>query len=398
MSEYFDKIRVLDLSLLLPGPYCTMLLGDLGMDVIKVEDTKHGDLSRKSGGAFKIINRNKKSLAIDLKSEEGKAIFLDLVKDSDVIVEGFRPGVMERLGLGYEKVKEINPRIIYCSISGFGQTGEYRDRPGHDLNFLAMAGMVGIPTQMEMSTSRPATRVADLTAGLTAALSILAALLDVKTSHEGQYIDISMTDVMASWVALFLPVLIKDGAPVSKEDCPLLIPGNDMYETQDHKWLTIGMNEDKFWNSLIHCLQEEFPAMGVEHWKKAQERNRRKVELHYLLKGIILSKPYSYWEHLFNSSDFPWAPVHNAVDVMNEPLFRERGIIGEMLNPLTGQQEYQVGFPALFSKELNVYRTSAPDLGENTVEILEQYLNYGESKINNLAKRSIVKINSPKAN
>lgn len=393
LSEYQKKIKVLDLTRLLPGPYCTMLLGDLGMDVIKIEDTEHGDATRKSASLFNILNRNKKSVALDLKHPKGRELFLTLSQKADVIVEGFRPGVMNRLGLGYKDIKAVNPRIIYCSLSGFGQTGPYKDRPGHDLNYLAMAGMVGIPSQMEFPTGRPATRVSDFAGGLMAALSILSALHELQSSKVGRYIDVAMTDVMASWVGMFLPYLVKDGAVLSKEEFHLVMPGNDMYETKDKQWLTLGMNEDKFWRNLIESLQEEFPSIAIDQWKNPIIRMKKKVELHFLLKGIFLSKPLHYWESLLTVNDIPWAPVQNANDVFNNRHFRERGIIGEMVNPETGDLEYQVGFPALFSTRLDVYRNTAPQLGQHTEEILGN-LGYQKEFIHDLVAKNITKIKS----
>ncbi|MBE5107509.1 CoA transferase [Bacillus thuringiensis] len=376
VSDYFKQIKVIDLSRMLPGPYCTMLLGDLGMEIIKVEDIEYGDTTRDTAKPiFNMLNRNKKSIAINLKEEEGKEVLRQLVKEADIFLEGFRPGVLKRLGFGYEQVKEINSQIVYCSLSGFGQTGPYKDRPGHDLNFLALAGMIGIPSQMEMPTTRPATRIADLAGGLMTAFSILAAFMDSKHSNRGQYVDVSMTDVLATWVGLFLPALIKDEKALSEKDCPLVIPGNDMYESKDRKWLTLGLNEEKFWKKFLQCLQEEFPNRSVEQWRNPVYRIRKKVELHDLIKGMILSKTFNYWERTFNSSDIPWAPVNSAVDVIKDPHLKVRQIFYNYFNKETGEEELQTRFPALFSTSLPSLQNSAPSLGQHTKEILTG-LNY----------------------
>ncbi|PFD45333.1 CoA transferase [Bacillus cereus] len=376
VSDYFKQIKVIDLSRMLPGPYCTMLLGDLGMEIIKVEDIEHGDTTRDTAKPiFNMLNRNKKSIAINLKEEEGKEVLRQLVEEADIFLEGFRPGVLKRLGFGYEQVKEINPQIVYCSLSGFGQTGPYKDRPGHDLNFLALAGMIGIPSQMEMPTTRPATRIADLAGGLMAAFSILAAFMDSQHSKRGQYVDVSMTDVLATWVGLFLPALIKDEKALSEKECPLVMPGNDMYESKDRKWLTLGLNEEKFWKKFLQCLQEEFPNRSVEQWRNPVYRIRKKVELHDLIKEMILSKTFSYWERTFNSSDIPWAPVNSAVDVIKDPHLKVRQIFYNYFNKETGEEELQTRFPALFSTSLPSLQNSAPSLGQHTKEILKG-LNY----------------------
>ncbi|WP_153733163.1 CaiB/BaiF CoA transferase family protein [Sporosarcina obsidiansis] len=372
MFNYFKQLKVIDLSLLLPGPYCTMLLGDLGMEIIKVEDTRRGDDTRvNSRPIFNMVNRNKKSIALDLKQEAGREILRRLVAEADVFIEGFRPGVIDRLGFGYEQVKEINPQIVYCSLSGFGQTGPYKDRAGHDLNFLALSGMVGIPSHMDLPTTRPASRVADLAGGLVAAFSILAALMETQYTKEGQYVDVAMTDILATWVGLVMPVLVKDGKALSSKESLIVMPGNDMFETKEGKWLSLGLNEDKFWINFLNCLQEEFPVLGLEQWKKPAERIRKKVELHHLIKGIILSKPNSYWEEVFSSQDIPWAPVNNAVEVMEDPHLMARQIFQEWNNPETGEKERHVRFPVLFSTPLHENHTLAPALGQNTEEILQ---------------------------
>lgn len=384
MFNYFKQIKVIDLSRLLPGPYCTMLLGDLGMEIIKVEDTRYGDDTRiNSRPIFNTVNRNKKSISLDLKQEAGREILCRLVAEADVFLEGFRPGVIDRLGFGYEQVKEINPDIVYCSLSGFGQTGPYKDRAGHDLNFLALSGMIGIPSHMDLPTTRPATRVADLAGGLMAAFSILAALMESRYTKKGQYVDVAMTDVLTTWVGLFMPVLLKSEKALSSRECPLVMPGNDMFETKDRKWLSLGLNEDKFWTNFLDCLKKDFPVLGLEQWKKPAERMLRKVELHHLIKGIILSKPLDYWEETFSSLDIPWAPVNSAIDVMEDPHLLARRIFLEWINPETGEKELQVRFPALFSHPLDVNQSPAPRLGQNTEEIL-QNLNFQPSDIEHL--------------
>lgn len=382
--NYFKKIKVIDLSRMLPGPYCTMLLGDLGMEIIKVEDTENGDTTRVTAKPiFNMLNRNKKSIAINLKEEKGKEILRKLVEEADIFLEGFRPGVLKRLGFGYEQVKEINPQIVYCSLSGYGQTGPYKDRPGHDLNFLALAGMIGIPSQMEMPTTRPATRIADLAGGLMAAFSILAAFIESKHSKKGQYVDVSMTDVLATWVGLFLPALIKNKKALSGIESPLVMPGNDMYESKDRKWLTLGLNEEKFWDKFLQCLQEELPNSSMKQWRNPVCRMRKKVELHYLIKETILSKSFSYWERKFNFLDIPWAPVNSAIDVIKDQHLKVREIFNNYINTDTGAEELQIRFPALFSTPLPSLQNSAPALGQHTEEILRR-LNYESQDIDYL--------------
>src|ERR1044071_3038067 len=205
MQKTLEGIRVLDLSRMLPGPYASMMLGDLGAEVIKVEETKIGDPTRRSppligerSAAFLQVNRNKKSIALDLKQPQARDIFLKLAATADVVLEQFRPGVVDRLGISYDAVKEINPRIVYCSLTGFGQTGPHRDRSGHDLNYLALSGVLGLTTDERGKPVIPGVQVADLAGGTVAAFAMLAALIARERTGRGQYVDVSMFDVMLS--------------------------------------------------------------------------------------------------------------------------------------------------------------------------------------------------------
>src|SRR5262249_29512561 len=205
MPLALSGIRVLDLSRPLPGPYCSMMLGDLGAEVIKVEEPTTGDPTRhgqprvgRHGAAFLQVNRNKKSIALDLKSPKGRQAFLKLAESADVILEQFRPGVVDRLGIAYPAVSELNPRLVYCSLSGFGQSGPHRLRSGHDLNYLALSGVLGLTTDQNGKPVIPGVQVADLAGGMVAAFGILAALLARERTGRGQLVDVSMFDVMLS--------------------------------------------------------------------------------------------------------------------------------------------------------------------------------------------------------
>ncbi|HEY0582777.1 MAG TPA: CoA transferase, partial [Chloroflexota bacterium] len=202
-----DGLRVLDLTRLLPGPFCTMLLADLGADVIKIEEPTGGDPARHypplqgdTGALFVLVNRNKRSLTVDLKSDEGRELLLKLVERSDILVESFRPGVMDRLGLGYPVLSSRNPRIIYATLSGFGQTGPYRDRAGHDLNYLALAGVLGYNVGHDGQPVAPAVQIADLGGGTLGAVAILAAVVSRQQTGRGQAVDVSLFGAAVAWL------------------------------------------------------------------------------------------------------------------------------------------------------------------------------------------------------
>src|SRR5437868_1008926 len=209
MQQALAGIRVLDLSRMLPGPFASMMLGDLGAEVIKVEEPLAGDPTRwskpmigKQSAAFLQVNRNKKSIALDLKQPAARDLFLRLAETADIVLEQFRPGVVDRLGVGYEALKPVNPRLVYCSLTGFGQTGPHRERSGHDMNYLALAGVLGLTTDERGKPVIPGAQVADLAGGLVAAFAILAALMARERTGQGQYVDVSMFDVMLAMLAI----------------------------------------------------------------------------------------------------------------------------------------------------------------------------------------------------
>src|ERR1051325_8269833 len=209
MRQALEDVRVLDLSRMLPGPYASMMLGDLGAEIIKVEEPQAGDPTRhsppligKQSAAFQQVNRNKKSIALDLKQTEARDLFLRLAETSDVILEQFRPGVVDRLGIGYEVVKRLTPRVVYGALTGFGQTGPHRERSGHDMNYLALAGVLGLTTDERGRPVIPGVQIADLAGGMVAAFAILAALIARQRTGRGQYVDVSMFDVMLAMLAI----------------------------------------------------------------------------------------------------------------------------------------------------------------------------------------------------
>ena len=250
MALPLEGVKILDLSTMLPGPFCSMILADFGAEVIKVEAVKGGDLFRggvpkigDTGGAFFQVNRNKKSITLNLKSDEGKEIFYKLAKDADVVLEQYRPGVVKKLGVDYETIKAINPKIVYCSLSGYGQTGPYRLTSGHDLNYISYAGILGLTARKGQTPTIPGVQIADIGGGaLYAAIGILIALMGVKRNGVGQYVDTSMLDGAVSW----LPVLANDYfvKGVSPKAAENILNGQnacyEVYETKDGRYISIG--------------------------------------------------------------------------------------------------------------------------------------------------------------
>jgi crotonobetainyl-CoA:carnitine CoA-transferase CaiB-like acyl-CoA transferase len=359
VSSALEGLHVLDLTRLLPGPFCTMLLGDLGADVVKVEEPLGGDGAR-SSPLFLLINRNKRSLTLDLKSTEGRALFLRLVESADVVVESFRPGVMERLGIGYPTLAEVNPRLIYASLSGFGQAGPYRDRPGHDLNYLALAGVIGYNVGRDGQPVPPAVQVADLGAGTFGAVAILAAVVARQQSGVGQCVDVSLFASAVSWLpTLIAPLFAAGGAMAPGE--PILaggLPQYDVYATADGRYVTLGALEPKFLlNFLSNVGRPELAAV------------RDRAVLRESLRSIFASRTLRQWEECLSGVDTCFAPVNTLEEAMQDPQAVSLGLFTSVDHPRLGPLG-QLAPPFAFSGTPTSIRRAPPELGEHNAEIL----------------------------
>ncbi len=263
-------IRVLDLSRMLPGPYCSMILADHGAQVIAIEDKKF----QEDGLFFSDLNRNKRHMSLNLKSPEGLAIFFRLAEKADVILEGFRPGVVGRLGVDYQAVQKINPRIIYCSISGYGQTGPLRDRAGHDVNYLSTAGILGLIGEKDRPPTIPGVQVADIAGGsMNAAVGILLALIAREKTGQGQYVDISMTDGMVGFLSLPYFFAERNGRQPKPADSLLSHRYGcyNTYVTADGRYLALGAVENRFWRGLCeHLKRPEFIALQYDEERREE--------------------------------------------------------------------------------------------------------------------------------
>jgi crotonobetainyl-CoA:carnitine CoA-transferase CaiB-like acyl-CoA transferase len=366
--SFLNGMRIIDLSRLLPGPFATQTLADLGAEVIKIEEPKHGDPGRRLGkDMFARLNRNKRSLTLDLKSDEGKAVLTDLLKGADAVIESFRPGVMDRLGFGYEAVKALNPAIVYCSLSGFGQTGPYRQRAGHDIDFLALSGYFAVPSQVNDKLARPKVRLSDYAGAMYGALSLAVAMGSAKMSGKGQYLDVSITDAMVNWSAPLVRIAhdLCDGDP---DRMSFVMPDNDIFETKDGKHVAIGLFENKFWLVLADIMGDEFPDLRREDYKTNKLRNQQKAAVHGLMSQMFASKTLAEWEELFGPTDLPWAVVYEDMRLFDDPHLIERGMFGEL--GAGEDKTFQAGYPTKFSAGLNEFRTAPPKKGQDTDEIL----------------------------
>jgi crotonobetainyl-CoA:carnitine CoA-transferase CaiB-like acyl-CoA transferase len=316
---------------------------------------------------FARLNRNKRSLTLDLKSEEGKTVLRDLLSNADAVIESFRPGVMDRLGFGYDTVRALNPAIVYCSLSGFGQTGPYRHRAGHDIDFLALSGYFAVPSQVRDKLARPKVRLSDYAGAMYGALSMAVAMGSAKISGQGQYLDVSITDAMVNWSSPLVRIAhdLCDGDP---DRMSFVMPDNDIFETADGKHIAIGLFENKFWLVLAEMMAEEFPALSDPSYATNALRNQRKSEVHNLMSQMFASKPLAEWEQLFEPTDLPWAVVYQDMRLFDDPHLKERGMFGTLG---TGDdQSFQAGYPTKFSAGLDEFQTAPPRKGADTDAIL----------------------------
>lgn len=369
MQKALQGIRVLDLSRMLPGPYCSMMLADLGAEVIKIEEPKIGDPTRRSppmidgqSAPFAQVNRNKKSIAIDLKQAEGRDIFLKLASTADVVLEQFRPGVVDRLGINYAAVAGVNPRIVYCSLTGFGQDGPHRERSGHDLNYLAMSGVLGLTTDERGKPVIPGVQVADLAGGMIAGFAILAALLARERTGRGQYVDVSMFDVMLSMLPIpaahhFAGATIPVGGKYVLSGA---YPFYNVYETGDGKFMTLGALEPKFWANFCRKVDREDLAA------RQFDSGARRDNLFEEVRAIFESRTQAEWIELMLDADCCCEPVLSMSQAFEHAQTRAR----EMVREAEGSNIKQLGFAYKMSDTPAREATSAPKLGEHTDELL----------------------------
>lgn len=374
-------VRVLDLTRLLPGPMCTLHLADLGADVVKIEDTGAGDYA--APDLRTLIQRNKRALRLDLKRAEGVAVLQALARTADVLVEGFRPGVMDRLGVGYETLAALNPKLVFCSITGYGQSGPYRDEPGHDLNYCALAG---VTDQIGRAGDAPALSnvpLADLLGGsLTAAMGLLAALFDAQRTGRGRHVDISIADSTLAHAVVPMVSMLREGttrsAGTDKLSGGLACYG--LYRTSDGRHLAVGALERKFWDAFCHVLGRE--DLKPRHLPPDAEATQM---LRAELAEIIASQPLAHWQQRFEGTGCCVTPVLRLEEALDDPHFRARGMV---IEPADGGPR-QLACPVKMSGYAFELRRPAPRPGEHNDEILAE-LGYGAKQRDALRQQGAI--------
>jgi crotonobetainyl-CoA:carnitine CoA-transferase CaiB-like acyl-CoA transferase len=371
MARPLHGVRVLDLTRLLPGPFLSMVLSDLGADVVKVEDPRLGDYLRpmppqKHGvsGRFLAVNRDKRSLALDLKAPRGRAAFLRLVQSADVVLESFRPGVMERLGVGYPTLRENNRKIILCSISGYGQTGPYRERAGHDLNYIGLAGVLAMTGPQGGAPIMPGTQIADLAGGgLWGAIGVLGALVGREKSGEGAWLDIAMTEGSLALMAAELGNLDCGAHPT--RGCETLNGGlacYGVYATKDGRFLSVGALEPKFWLAFNQAIGRTGDFGEVALPPEGQARVRAEVQ------AILLTKTQAEWAAIFATADACCEPILELDELEAHPQHQARQMFFEAKHERAGmvrQVRTPIGEPRAGSL--------GPSLGQHSDQVLGEY-------------------------
>ncbi|GIX29317.1 MAG: CoA transferase [Burkholderiales bacterium] len=366
-------VRVLDLTRLLPGPLCTLHLADLGADVVKVEDPQQGDYARSFNAApgetssfFTLLNRNKRALRLDLKHPRGREAFLRLARGADVVVESFRPGVMERLGVGYPQLAAANPKLVYCAITGFGQDGPYRDLAGHDVNYLGYAGVLDQIGPAGGAPVIPNLQIADMLGGaLMGATGILAALLDARTSGRGRLVDASMTDAVLAHAVFPMLALLSRGRTVPRGEDTIsgALPCYNVYPTADGRYVAVGALERKFWDRLCEALSR--PDLKLKQMPDdPEERARVKAEL----TAIFASRPFAHWVERFRHVDCCVSPVLTLEEALADPHFNARGMIVRDV----GGRPVQFACPLHLTDFAFSVERPAPQPGEHSEEVLAE--------------------------
>lgn len=396
MSAPLAKLKILDFTTLLPGPYATMMLSDLGADILRIEAPGRPELTRmlppfdKDGlsAAHGFLNRNKRSLGLNLKANGSVEIVKQLVTEQgyDIVVEQSRPGVMDRLGVGYERLREVCPHIIYGSLTGYGQDGPYRDRAGHDLNYLALSGMLAHYGRQNGDVSPPMpTQVADIGGGsLHLVIGLLAAVIRRAETGEGAHIDISMHDGVLAWNSLAASsVLVGDETP---EPEGMLLNGGtfyDLYETLDGGLLSVGSLEPKFWSQFCAAighpeLIEPGMTLDVGYQQSIKET----------LRATVRTKTLAEWMELFADLDACVEPVLTTRQALDHPHTRARAMVVGVPRA-DGSTQEQVGSPIKLSNHAPIYRHSGVQIGAHTRQVLEE-LGYGEEEIQQLSANGAI--------
>jgi len=391
-TKPLDGTKVLDVTQVLSGPFASMLLADMGADVVKIERPDTGDVARGNApfvgdqsAYFISVNRNKRSVALDLKSDEGREAFLRLAEKADVIVENYQPGTMERFGLGYEAIRKRNEQIVYCSISGFGQSGPYADRPALDIIVQAMSGNMSITGPEDSKPYRSGIPIADIAGSMYAVQSILGALLKRGQTGSGQYIDISMMDALVSWLTVRTVYTFAMGDPYPRNGNKLseYVPYG-VFETSDG-YLALVALHDRHWRQICDLLG--MPELGNdERYATLEKRLENRVEVEALIQEKLVERPSQEWFELLSTNSVPAGPILNTLEVWDDPHVQSRNLLSQIT--VDDESFDVIKYPVpQFSSEIT---TGVPDIGEHSYDELRA-AGYSDEEIAALESQDVVR-------
>ena len=396
MTASLKGIRVLEMAQIMAGPTCGLLLADLGAEVIKIEKTPTGDDTRNflppdingEAAAFMMMNRNKKGIALNLKDKDGIKIFKEMVKNSDVVLENFRKGTLEKLGIGYDVMSEINPKIILCEISGYGRTGPYSDKGGFDLVAQGMSGLMSITGE---SRDKPPMKVGapitDITAGLLASSGILAALVHREKTGEGQKVDTSLFEagiVHTYWQSAIAGATGQSPGPLGSAH-PLTAP-YQAFKTKD-KWITVGASNQNTWLMLLKAINRQ-DLQEDEKFSSNLNRKKNIKELVDILNSELIKKTSDEWLEIFDNNGLPCGPINSITEMFEDPQTIHREMLIEVDNKKAGKSK-AIGMPIKFSKSKTQKSKGAPNLGEHTREVMLNF-GYKHEEIEDFYNRKVI--------
>ena len=390
-----SDIKVLDLTRVLAGPYCTMMLADLGAEIIKVEQPTIGDDSRAFGpymegesGYFMSLNRNKESMTVNLKSPEGKEIIKAMVKEVDVLVENFRPGTMKKLGLDYEVLKEINPRIIYAASTGYGQSGPYSQRPAYDAVVQAMGGIMSITGQPGGEPTRVGSSIGDIIAGIMTAIGVLAALHERENSGLGQMVDVAMLDCQVAILENAITRYLFTGdvpKPIGNRH-PSIVPF-ESFATKSEP-IIVAVGNDKLWVTFCDLLGLN-ELVDDPRFCNNPQRSENYLDLRPKIAERMLTKTAEEWQAIFDENGIPSGPINTVDKVLENPQVIARHMIEEIDHPVAGKTRIP-GIPIKLSRTPGEIHSAAPLLGADTEKLLGKYLGYDAEKIAELREKKAI--------
>lgn len=395
MEQALNGMKVVDLSQVLAGPYCTMVLADMGADVIKVEKFPNGDDTRSMGPyineesyMYMMVNRNKRGICLNLKTDKGLEVLYKLIKEADVFIENYRPGVTKKLGIDYDTLKALNPALIYCSISGYGQTGPYKDKGGYDIMAQGLSGLIDMTGEKNGKPVKVGIAIHDIAAAQTAIQSILSAYIYRLKKGTGQYIDVSLVDSGLAWTVWEAAAYFGKGeVPQRNGTAHRVSAPYQGFKTQDG-FILIGAGNQKLWEKF--CLQVVHKPQWLtdERFLTNSIRATNASQLELEIEKVLSKHPSSYWLDLLDTSGVPSGPIYSYDQTLNDEHILSREMIVDYEHPVAGSMK-TLGFPAKFSETPGQFRTPAPLLGQHNKEILTE-LGYNEQETQSLLSSKVI--------